>query len=76
MTLEPLGMKEAVGDNEAAAVPEQPGGLQITPVTAEVPLSTDGARTDAGVLTERAATESATSSCLGGRGGITNCSNG
>lgn len=76
MTLEPLGIKEAVGDNKAAAVPEQPGGLQITLVTAELPLSTDGARADAGALAERAATESETSSCLEGRGGIIDCSDG
>lgn len=76
MTLEPLGIKEAGGDNEAAVVPEQPGGLQITLVTAELPLSTDGARADAGVPTERAPIESATSSCLEGRGGITDGSDG
>lgn len=76
MTLEPLGIKEAVGDNKVAAVPEQPGGLQITLVTAELPLSTDGARADAGALTERAATESETSLCLEERGGITDRSDG
>lgn len=70
-------MREALGDNEAAAS-EEPGGPQSTPVTAEVPSSTDGAPT------ERAARQSATSSCLEGRspawkegrGGIADLSDG
>lgn len=63
---EPLGMREAVGDNVVATA-EELGGLQSTLVRAGVPLPTDGAGVEAEAPTERAATESATSSCLEGR---------
>lgn len=84
MALEPLGVRDAVGHNGVVATAEELGGPQSPPVRAEVPLPRGGAGAEAGALTDRAATESASSSCLEGkspawtegRGGMTDLSDG